>query len=101
MADAPCYRSLLSSWPSRSTELTRSSSTSSSVRKSWQRSRAACVLCIRLVLYLQLTAVFALQKAPAGSSADAEKLKLLQKDYDSLAAKYNGLSGGQISKKAD
>jgi hypothetical protein len=32
------------------------------------------------------------KKAPAaagGSSADAEKLKLLQKDYDTLAAKYN------------
>jgi len=36
-----------------------------------------------------------------GNSADAEKLKLLQKDYDTLSAKYNALEGSKANKKAD
>lgn len=43
----------------------------------------------------------AFQKGPSGSSADAEKLKSLQKDYDTLAAKYNALEGTKASKKGD
>lgn len=44
------------------------------------------------------------KKAPAaagGSSADSEKLKLLQKDYDALAAKYNATQGSQGTKKSN
>jgi len=40
-------------------------------------------------------------KSTAGDSADSEKLKLLQKDYNNLAARYNALEGSKTSKKAD